>query len=391
MLPPLLLAWGMLWWLGGGIREIDRFLPAAFVPAASVGFLAATGVLLELAYRRDGWAGWRVPALLLLPALLAIAVAGVLDSWRLQFAWRAQLLAYGGWIAWPCAVAVIVWQLRTIDARPPEPDVPSGLVDLLHAGVLWLVTLLLAQEFSWLGTRVGDGAGVWAQVPWGVVPAMALLIVTSRKYDAAWPIAMHPRAYRVIGAGVLAAVLVGWSLLANVAGDGDPQPLPYLPLLNPLDLTQALVLGALASAWLALRREPSTVALARDPTLPVTVLALLGFVWIDALALRTIHFWYDVPYTAHALWHSRLVQAVLSLLWTVAAMAAMVVGNRRGWRLAWLAGAALLGVVVVKLFMVDLAQVGGVERIVSFIGVGLLLLLIGYLAPVPPRRTESAS
>jgi uncharacterized membrane protein len=391
ILPALLLAWGMLWWLGGGVREIDRFLPAVFVPAASVAFLAATGVLLELAYRRDGWTGWRVPALLLLPALLAIAVAGVLDSWRLQFAWRAQLLAYGGWIAWPFAVAVIVWQLRTIDTRPPEPDVPSGLVDLLHAGVLWLVTLLLAQEFSWLGTRVGDGLGIWAHVPWGVMPALALLIVTSRKYDAAWPIAAHPRAYRVIGAGVLAVVLVLWSLLANVAGDGDPQPLPYMPLLNPLDLTQALVIGALASAWLALRREASTAALARDPTVPLAVLALLGFVWIDALALRTIHFWYDVPYTAHALWHSRLVQAVLSLLWTLAAMAAMVVGNRRGWRLAWLAGAVLLGVVVVKLFMVDLAQVGGVERIVSFIGVGLLLLLIGYLAPVPPRRTESAS
>lgn len=37
-----------------------------------------------------------------------------------------------------------------------------------------------------------------------------------------------------------------------------------------------------------------------------------------------------------------------------------------------------------------LSQVGGVERIVSFIGVGLLLL-IGYFAPVPPRRPENAS
>jgi len=54
-------------------------------------------------------------------------------------------------------------------------------------------------------------------------------------------------------------------------------------------------------------------------------------------------------------------------------------------------GAALLALVVAKLFLVDLAQVGTVERIVSFIGVGLLLLLIGYLAPVPPRRSENPS
>jgi len=44
---------------------------------------------------------------------------------------------------------------------------------------------------------------------------------------------------------------------------------------------------------------------------------------------------------------------------------------------------------VVKLFLVDLSNVGTVERIVSFIGVGVLMLVIGYLLPVPPRfRTE---
>ena len=54
----------------------------------------------------------------------------------------------------------------------------------------------------------------------------------------------------------------------------------------------------------------------------------------------------------------------------------------------WIAGAALMGVVVVKLFLVDLSNIGGVERIVSFIGVGLLMLLIGYVSPVPPRMQE---
>ncbi len=54
-----------------------------------------------------------------------------------------------------------------------------------------------------------------------------------------------------------------------------------------------------------------------------------------------------------------------------------------------MAGAVLLGVVVAKLFLVELAQVGTITRIVSFIGVGLLLLLIGYLAPVPPRKEDA--
>jgi uncharacterized membrane protein len=54
----------------------------------------------------------------------------------------------------------------------------------------------------------------------------------------------------------------------------------------------------------------------------------------------------------------------------------------------WVGGAALLGVVVLKLFFVELADRGGLFRIVSFIAVGALLLLVGYFAPVPPTRKE---
>ena len=45
-----------------------------------------------------------------------------------------------------------------------------------------------------------------------------------------------------------------------------------------------------------------------------------------------------------------------------------------------------MGVVVAKLFLVDLSHVGGIERIVSFIAVGVLMLVIGYFSPVPPRK-----
>jgi uncharacterized membrane protein len=32
-----------------------------------------------------------------------------------------------------------------------------------------------------------------------------------------------------------------------------------------------------------------------------------------------------------------------------------------------------------------------VERIVSFIGVGLLMLAIGWFSPVPPKRPEASA
>ena len=43
-----------------------------------------------------------------------------------------------------------------------------------------------------------------------------------------------------------------------------------------------------------------------------------------------------------------------------------------------------MGIVVVKLFLIELSNSGGIERIASFIIVGLLLL-VGWFAPVPPK------
>ena len=102
-----------------------------------------------------------------------------------------------------------------------------------------------------------------------------------------------------------------------------------------------------------------------------------------------IHHWAGVSYDLESMLRSVLVQAALSLFWTALALVLMFSATRKGWRAVWMAGALLMGVVVGKLFLVDLSHIGGIERIVSFIGVGLLMLLVGYLAPVPPGKEGS--
>ena len=57
-------------------------------------------------------------------------------------------------------------------------------------------------------------------------------------------------------------------------------------------------------------------------------------------------------------------------------------------RPVWIVGASLLGLVILKLFVLDLANLGTVARIVSFITVGVLMLIIGYFAPIPPSQIE---
>ena len=82
------------------------------------------------------------------------------------------------------------------------------------------------------------------------------------------------------------------------------------------------------------------------------------------------------------------LQASLSVVWALSAIVLMVSGHRRHQREAWCAGSGLMGVVVLKLFLVELGNSGGIARIVSFIVVGLLLLLVGYFAPMPPKAED---
>ncbi|RML46174.1 hypothetical protein ALQ97_02945 [Pseudomonas savastanoi pv. glycinea] len=105
------------------------------------------------------------------------------------------------------------------------------------------------------------------------------------------------------------------------------------------------------------------------------------------MVMRTAHHWAQVPWHTEALLESMRVQAGLSIVWTLMALALMIGGHMRSNRELWLGGAALIGVVVIKLFFVELSNRGGMERIVSFIGVGILLLVVGYFAPLPPKHS----
>ena len=191
------------------------------------------------------------------------------------------------------------------------------------------------------------------------------------------------RAY-AIGAGTpIAVFLVVWFFAVNLLSPGDPSPLPYVPLANPLDVTLALALWA--SATWAKRFE----------TLPERALVQwVGaglFVALNGVVLRTAHHWIDVPWRWSSLLASKPLQAALTLTWTLTALTAMVAATRRRRRLLWMLGAGLLAAVVAKLFLVDLSNLSGLPRVVAFLGAGVLLLVIGFVSPLPPAASETPS
>jgi hypothetical protein len=71
-------------------------------------------------------------------------------------------------------------------------------------------------------------------------------------------------------------------------------------------------------------------------------------------------------------------QVLLSALWSVVGVAALVVGLRRDLQAVRLGALALLLVTVGKVFLYDLAALTSVYRVASFVGLGLLLLAAAF-------------
>jgi uncharacterized membrane protein len=368
----VLLGWGALWWAVGGLHEIDRQL-RHFEPAlrlhASLLFLVASAFGFSLLSTRLAWPAARWPAYLVLP-IGALALLKELDRMLHPF-------ADYGWLAWPAAFAIHLVILRRHE--PQDEDVHARL----HAVGLWLAVFVVTWEFAWQIDHAVDGQRVWPLIAWAVIPALSLAALDARPTRRIWPLAAHAKSYLLLGAAPLAVFLGAWTVYANLSHNGDPAPLPYLPLLNPLDIAQALAFVVVAQWLLTLRRQGYA-----GPASAAPLYALFGsalFIWANGVLLRTLHHWAGVPFRLDAMLRSVLVQAAFSLFWSLLALGLMVAATRRAWRELWILGAGLMGVVVGKLFLVDLSNAGTVERIVSFIGVGSLLLVIGYFSPVPPR------
>jgi uncharacterized membrane protein len=223
-----------------------------------------------------------------------------------------------------------------------------------------------------------------------VVPAAALSLLIKFGPRLRWPVENFVSAYRVTGLIPVAIYMLLW-LLVICSQSGAAQPLPYLPILNPISLGQLLVLLVLL-LWQHWLREQTLVKI--DPHyLYIITLLLLGgaFVWLNAEIARTVHTLAQVPHQANALFGSAVFQATVSVTWTLTALLVMTLAARHVRRDAWIVGAILLAAVVVKLFLIDLADIGTVTRIVSFLAVGGLMLVIGYLAPIPPNTAEEAT
>lgn len=87
---------------------------------------------------------------------------------------------------------------------------------------------------------------------------------------------------------------------------------------------------------------------------------------------------------------------MLSLGWGLYGALLIALGMRRAYPPVRYVGMTILAVTVVKVFFYDLWKLGGIYRVVGFIGFGILLVLVSYLyqkrrapeLPTPPPLPE---
>ncbi|MCI5212147.1 MAG: DUF2339 domain-containing protein [Candidatus Electrothrix sp. ATG2] len=229
------------------------------------------------------------------------------------------------------------------------------------------------------------GTGAWHPITWGLVPGALLMLVQKDALTSSWPLSDYAPQYQEQGSALIAFFLWLWFIIGSLSNPGDAAPLPFIPLLNPLELSQIIVFLILLR-WLFLRRD---YVGSRVPLQVLTTLAgATAFLWLNAALARSVHHFAVVSFDLDSMLDSRLYQAALSILWGMLSLILMVTAHRLKQRTLWLVGAGLVGVTVAKLFLVDLANSGTVERIVSFLAVGILLMIIGYFAPLPPAGSE---
>lgn len=372
---PALFAIGLAWTVAGMLHEVGRFVPPQDRLATLLACLAALAAILLYVRRRLDWPVAIVPVLGLLPVLLLAFVAAAVSP-------AGHALVRGGVLAWPLAFGVM---LLFFDALEREDGWVADNAGWTHGGTCLLAVALLSLEAAWGVDRVTvDAAEMEAAAVLGVV-AIALVSILQALRGGLWPFRLQPRVHLLPVGIVLVACIVLGTLASNLLGDGGTSLGVHVPILNPVDAANVLGLVALwhwqREAW---RAEAGLPYGRREAALAWGALA---FVVVNGILLRTLHHWVGTPYGA-GMFRSTLLQAVLTVFWTVLAIGLMVHATRQGLRALWLAGGALLGVVVVKLFFFDLAALAGLERIVAFLGVGLMLLAIGYFSPVPPRQAD---
>jgi uncharacterized membrane protein len=337
--------------------------------------------------------------------LLTLSIPLALDGPWVTLAWGAQGVAFV-WVARQVRTPVAPWGALAVLCMAAVRVVGLDLlwypVDTAVWNLTFLVHLAVVGCFVWAGwlvAEIGDDAKSWAGLTgedlrgflW-IVGAAVLAVLLWREPTGMWPAVLlilemvalaalvsivESRAL-VMATGGLAVVVV-----ARVLGEDDAlareaaESLVNLPLLVRIAACAAFAVAGnllarartVTGAWLMARALPAVAG--------VLLLVVLSAGWVhhELWVMR------DVIRTDSVEAGDRVelrMQVGLSVLWTLYAAVAVAWGFVRAVPPVRYAALGLFGIVILKVFLVDMAELEAVYRIASFFVLGLVLLAVSY-------------
>jgi uncharacterized membrane protein len=369
-----LLLWALVWWLIGFAGEMDTFVSDNGKELAWwLAHLSVTGWLLAEACRRVRKLDLGLVLAFAVPLYMLATLACVVFD-----ANGRDIQPLAGWPLAGIVVAVATswFSLRAIAAHRVAA-IFGGTVN----PVRWLIVATIAIDLALrYATTVGQG---WITLATAMPTLLLAALVLWWPRIVTTPLEVYGKEIRLFvgGCAAIALLLVGLDALGTA---GAANPLVFIPVLNPVDL---LLVAIILFTARGISDEVVSPPVRR---LRPAITAVMFFIVATSMTLRAVHHLGGVPWNS-AMPSSSLAELSLTVVWSVIGVVAWVLGSKRGQRLLWMAGAATMAVVLAKLLLVDRGHLGNLFGIASFMAYGLLCVVIGYLAPAPPREpTEPA-
>jgi len=369
------IAFGVLWWFVAGINEMNVHVMAIHLFAAIILFAALSALVILLVSNKLVWPLLNNSVYALLPFMLILFVSVfVIDN---------SIHPTQSFSVFSIAVFLAIQYRFLFNEEKNTPVQSTMLLRAWHIFTAWGIFGLIFWEVSWQKTYFGL-QGTAALMVWFaavIIPVIALLGAGQKKF---WPFNKFERDYKNWVPMPLFLLSAMWFF--SVCHKTIPGNEHYLPLINPLDLAQFAII--LIFAYAVKRQFMDAISFISN-TARVAILGIMLFIWVNLVTLRAMSHYQNIYYDFDSLWDAVQVQMSLSILWTVCALLVMNLSRRIQHRTLWMVGASLLGLVILKLATKDLSGKDTLAGIISFLVVGALILLIGFLSPIPAKVKTS--
>jgi uncharacterized membrane protein len=391
-LPFAAIALGLAGWFAVAAEQLGKRGARPGVPAAAALHAAGSAAALALALTFSLEKGWLTVGL----ALMAPGIAWVADKRPLPLLrWAAAAAAvlvlarivseprivgndlgttpFFNWLLYGYGLPALAFWSAGYLLRRHGDDMPSRTLDA--AAILFTVLFAVLEiRHAMNGGDIYAAHGGLAEVALHVCVGLALAI------GLEWLRQRTGNVVYDVGALIIAAVTLSL-IVTEVFGPSNPR-LSELPVggvfINLILLGYGLPAGlAITLALIARRTRPMSY---RMGAAAVSVLLALAYVTLEIMRL------YHGPQLTGAI--SDPESYTFSAVWLAFGVALLAVGLPLDSKPMRLASAAVIGLTTAKVFLIDLANLAGIWRALSFIGLGLVLVGIGYLYQrllFPPR------